>query len=365
MVRVRTTGARSWPEVASQVPFRRDCPGPTVPAIRGPVGLPAGWACFVGIGRGNRRRAPSVPPPAPSRGVSPSRPMSRAPGHALTARTPTSTSRRSAAAVAYTLRRSPRSRGLRVTIDPWKGVVVSVPPPTRRGWAHPEERVEAFLRARHRWISRHLDRFQRERAELDDRGGLTTGGVLRYRGELHRLRIELSATGVNRSTVTREGLEGGDELVIRVAAADRRRMEVVLVDWFRERANEAIDRAIATHAHAMRVSPTAVSLRDPRTRWGSASRAGRLSFSWRLVLAPPEALETVVVHELAHLRVFGHGHKFWDLVAGRRPDHRAWRRWLHDHSTELHSAVGRGDRAGVVSAEPEAARLGEPDEAIA
>ena len=115
----------------------------------------------------------------------------------------------------------------------------------------------------------------------------------------------------------------------------------------------------------MRVSPTAVSLRDPRTRWGSALRAGRLSFSWRLVLAPPEALETVVVHELAHLRVFGHGHKFWDLVAGRRPDHRAWRRWLHDHSTELHSAVGRGDRAGVVSAEPEAARLGEPDEAIA
>jgi predicted metal-dependent hydrolase len=81
-------------------------------------------------------------------------------------------------------------------------------------------------------------------------------------------------------------------------------------------------------------------LRDPRTRWGSASRAGRLSFSWRLILAPSEALDTVVIHELAHLRVFGHGPRFWALVESRRPDHRVWRRWLHDHAQELHGALG-------------------------
>ena len=87
------------------------------------------------------------------------------------------------------------------------------------------------------------------------------------------------------------------------------------------------------------VTPAAVSIRDQRTRWGSASRQGRLAFSWRLILAPPEALETVVIHELAHLRVFGHGPRFWALVASRRPDHKVWRRWLHDHSTELHGAL--------------------------
>jgi predicted metal-dependent hydrolase len=47
----------------------------------------------------------------------------------------------------------------------------------------------------------------------------------------------------------------------------------------------------------------------------------------------------VVCHELAHLRVFGHGPRFWTLVASRRPDHRIWRRWLHDHATELHLAL--------------------------
>ncbi|HEY0442781.1 MAG TPA: YgjP-like metallopeptidase domain-containing protein, partial [Candidatus Limnocylindrales bacterium] len=122
----------------------------------------------------------------------------------------------------------------------------------------------------------------------------------------------------------------------------RRPVGAVIEDWLRERARAAIEHDLAQHAPALRVEPAAVTLRDPRSRWGSASRERRLSFSWRLVLAPPEALETVVVHELAHLRVFGHGPKFWALVASRRADHLRWRRWLRDHSVELHAALNGG-----------------------
>jgi predicted metal-dependent hydrolase len=61
--------------------------------------------------------------------------------------------------------------------------------------------------------------------------------------------------------------------------------------------------------------------------------------SWRLILAPPAALETVVVHELAHLRAFGHGPGFWALVAARRPTHLADRAWLRRHSHALHGAL--------------------------
>jgi predicted metal-dependent hydrolase len=113
----------------------------------------------------------------------------------------------------------------------------------------------------------------------------------------------------------------------------------VLEAWLRDWARTAVEAAIAGHATALGVQPAAITIRDQRSRWGSASRQRRLSFSWRLVLAPPEALETVVVHELAHLRVFGHGPAFWALVAGRRPDHLAWRRWLRTHSYELHAAL--------------------------
>lgn len=241
----------------------------------------------------------------------------------------------------YVLRRSPRSRHLRVTIDPAAGLVVTVPLVTRRGWARPEADIERFLAEREPWVRRHLAKRAAVQATMAERGGIRDGGTFRYLGVLHRLRIVPAVPGgaPRRSTVERAGTDEGDELIVRLASRDRRSPADTLEDWLRSRAAEAIDRAIDVHAPALRVQPDRVTLRDPRTRWGSATRTRRLSFSWRLVLAPPEALETVVVHELAHLRIFGHGPAFWSLVASRRPDHLAARRWLRVHSAELHAAL--------------------------
>jgi len=251
----------------------------------------------------------------------------------------------------YTLRRSPRSRGLRVVIHPDRGVVVTVPAAGRRGWSDPERHVGPFLAEREAWLRRHLARQVRERAELAARGGLRDGATIRFRGDLHRLRLVPAAPGTRRSRVERVGGADEDELVIRMAPPDRRSVAVLLEAWLRPRARAMIEREIRRHAAALEVQPAAVSVRDQRTRWGSASREGRLAFSWRLVLAPPEALETVVVHELAHLRVFGHGQRFWALVATRRPDHKVWRKWLRDHATELHGALDEGPLDGTVAGE--------------
>ena len=239
----------------------------------------------------------------------------------------------------YTLRRSPRSRGLRVVIHPDRGVVVTVPPSGRRGWGDPERQVRAFLVEREPWLRRHLNRHARERDELLARGGLRDGATIRFRGDLHRLRLEATGPGGRRSSVERVGGLDHDEIVVRLAPVDGRSTAAVLESWLKPRARSAVEREIRRHAAALEVVPVGLSVRDQRTRWGSASRQGRLSFSWRLILAPPEALETVVIHELAHLRVFGHGPRFWAVVASRRPDHAIWRRWLREHSTELHGAL--------------------------
>jgi predicted metal-dependent hydrolase len=241
--------------------------------------------------------------------------------------------------LAYTLRRNPRSRRMRVTIDPRRGVVVSLPPSGRRGWARPERLVEDFLRERESWIRRHLAASARQRAAVAARGGLGDGSVFRFRGNLHRLRIKVSTAHGTRSDVARVGGDEGDELVIRLAPRDRRPVDRVLREWLIERARSSIDDAIKRHVGALGSTPSAVVLRDPRSRWGSANPGGRVMLSWRLVLAPPEALETVVVHELAHLRLYGHGPRFWALVASRVPDHPRWRRWLREHSVELHAAL--------------------------
>jgi len=234
----------------------------------------------------------------------------------------------------YVLRRSRRARRLRVTVDPVRGVIVTIP---LRGSVRA---AEGFLRDRESWVRRHLDAQAQVRARVARvTPGPAGGGFIGYRGEPHRLRLERAEPGTRRSRVLRVGGDAADELVLVIALHDRRSPADVLEAWLRDRARAAIVADIARHAPVLGVAPAAVTLRDPRTRWGSAARTGRLSFSWRLILAPPEALETVVVHELAHLRVFGHGPAFWAVVASRIPEHRRWRRWLHDHSFELHAAL--------------------------
>ncbi len=235
----------------------------------------------------------------------------------------------------YTLRHSRRARGLRVVIHPERGVVVTVPA-TRAGRADGERRAAEFLLQREPWVRRHLARHAAVRAVLAARGGARDGGSIRLEGRVVPIRVVPAVAGARRSTVVRFD----DELVIHRAAGDARPEAVVVEAWLRELARSRIEQAIERHAPGLGVAPRKVTIRDPRTRWGSASQAGRVSLSWRLILAPPEALETVVIHELAHLRIFGHGPRFWALVASRRPDHRTWRRWLHDHATELHGALG-------------------------
>ena len=235
----------------------------------------------------------------------------------------------------YTLRHSPRARGLRVVIHPERGVVVTVPA-TRSGRSDGERRAVEFLAQREPWVRRHLARQADVRAELLARGGARDGGSIRLEGRVVPIRVVPAVVGTRRSTVARFD----DELVIHRPERDRRADAAVIEAWLIDLARARIGDAIARHAPALGVTPRSVTVRDPRSRWGSASKQGRVSLSWRLVLAPPQALETVVVHELAHLRIFGHGPAFWSLVASRRPDHEVWRRWLHDHATELHGALG-------------------------
>ena len=239
----------------------------------------------------------------------------------------------------YVLRRSPRSHRLRVTIQPERGVVVVDPPRGRRGWARPEPIVRRSSRSASRG-SAATSSARRPRARGSMRGRRSTTGAW-CRTSAWRTGCASSrrrpACGPRASRVWAP-TTATSSLVERVAR-DRRPTAAILEAWFRARARAALDAAIARHGPPLGVAPARITLRDTTSRWGSCSRKGNLSFSWRLVLAPPEALDAVAAHELCHLRVFGHGPRFIALLASRVPDHAAWRRWLRKHSAELHAAI--------------------------
>jgi len=88
-------------------------------------------------------------------------------------------------------------------------------------------------------------------------------------------------------------------------------------------------------AAALGVEYRRITLRDQRSRWGSCSANGTLSFNWRLVLAPHDVLDYVVVHEVCHLVEHNHGAGFWRLVERRRPGYREPKEWLHEFGWEI------------------------------
>ena len=133
---------------------------------------------------------------------------------------------------------------------------------------------------------------------------------------------------------------GGRERTRRAAAAIRVSGPATDIDQRVRRYLKAEAKRILTERareKAARIgrTVTALAVRDSKTRWGSCSAAGRLNFSWRLILAPEAVLDYVVAHEVAHLTEMNHGPRFWRLVAILTPAVAEPRRWLAQNGTRL------------------------------
>jgi predicted metal-dependent hydrolase len=105
--------------------------------------------------------------------------------------------------------------------------------------------------------------------------------------------------------------------------------------WYREQARVEVERVLSHESRRLKIDYASVTIRDQRTRWGSCSKDGALSFNWRLILTPPAVLAYVVVHELCHRVHHDHSQRYWDFVAKARPTYAEERHWLGEHGAEV------------------------------
>ncbi|RBI74051.1 M48 family peptidase [Roseovarius sp. TE539] len=212
--------------------------------------------------------------------------------------------------VALTLRRSSRARRMSLRISGLDGrVTLTVPPGTS------EREALDFARSKAEWLRGRL-------------AGVPVQQVVRPG-------MKVPVEGQPRQVAQGEG-RGiyliGDEILLPRGDAQGRRLRA----WFRTLARERLSRASDRHAANLGLDYSRITLRDTRSRWGSCTSAGALMYSWRLIMAPPDVLDYVAAHEVAHLGEMNHSARFWRLVAQLRPDFETQRRWLHRNGADLH-----------------------------
>lgn len=213
--------------------------------------------------------------------------------------------------IPLTLRRSARARRISLRISQLDGRVTLTLPE-----GVPESEAIDFARTKQDWIASHL-------AKQPKYEPLGFGSEIMLSGNLYTI---TQATGKRITVQDRDiAVPGAPE---QVAAR--------LKGFLRSTARERLTSASDDYAQALGKPYTRISIRDTRSRWGSCSSEGVLMYSWRLIMAPPEVLDYVVAHEVAHLSEMNHSKAFWDTVERIYGPYKGPRKWLRDNGTSLH-----------------------------
>lgn len=219
--------------------------------------------------------------------------------------------------VRYTVRRNPRARNMRITISPHNGVVVTLPARLKR-YINPED----FLREKQDWVLHHLQQVK----PISPAAQLRDGSIIYYRGQPLRLRVHRDVGKVPHIFIE------DDQLRLYLPAGHDQTIRETLREWLRADATTALKNDVRREAERMGLRYGNVTIRDQKTKWGSCSKKGNLSFNWRLILFPEQVRRYIVIHELCHLRQFDHSPKFWALVERFDPNYETSITWLKENA---------------------------------
>ena len=214
---------------------------------------------------------------------------------------------------------NPRARHVSVRIDPTRREAIATAP-SKRHLKHAAQ----FAAERAGWIAHELSR-------LPQGVQLAPGARVPLRGIEHELVYEHGRAAPR--------IEAGDVARLIAPAPDVALFESRLLRFFKDQARADLCARVAVHAETLGVKPTRLQVKELRSRWGSCSSDGVLSFSWRVICAPEFVLDYLAAHEVAHLREMNHSRRFWAHVRKCMPDYERGRAWLHEHGCALH-AIG-------------------------
>ena len=215
--------------------------------------------------------------------------------------------------IPYTLRRSPRRRrSIAYHVLPGERVVVTAPLRARL------EDCLKLLTQRATWVVTHF-----LKPPPPAQPTFTHGTTIPYKGKNLTLKV-IVAPGPQRVT------QRGSMLTVHARTATPAHLSKLIVPWLRTQALSHFEKRVALWATRMKLHPRTIRIGTAQRRWGSCSGTNTLNFTYRLIFAPPNLIDYVIVHELCHIPHKHHGKAFWALVATTLPDYK------HRHTTLNH-----------------------------
>jgi len=228
--------------------------------------------------------------------------------------------------ISYQIKYSNRRRSVQIKITPAGGIEVAAPVRL------PLKEIEYILRLRSAWITMQLARLAKLAANPLN-SALEDGAQLLFLGEPRQLSVSFSP--VKRARVSLAEGRLLVELPLECAENDGAALRDVLQKWYIRSARKLLAERTAYWAEKIAVRPQHISIRDQKTRWGSASQRGNVNYNWRIVMAPLATTDYLVVHELCHIKIANHSAVFWLLVSQFIPDYKRHRAWLRQHGALL------------------------------
>jgi predicted metal-dependent hydrolase len=186
-----------------------------------------------------------------------------------------------------------------------------------------EQDIDRFLHRHHGWLVTKLSKLPKPAALIE-------GAEIPIGGTPHRI----ERTGKVRGITEARAIDG--EAVLFVGGAPEHLGRRV-ADYLKKQARQSLEPAVARHTHMLGKAATGLKVRDTRSRWGSCTSDGRLSFSWRIAMAPEFVLDYLAAHEVAHLEEMNHGPAFWALCRRLCPETDRAKAWLKAHGSALHA----------------------------
>jgi len=187
-----------------------------------------------------------------------------------------------------------------------------------------KKQIEAFVTSKLEWIEKHRQRAQNMTVH-ETRKAFIPGEKFLFLGVSYPLEFKEQ---VDQGFVL---LNGSFQLKADLKST----AAAIFTRWYQVKARQIITERVTWFARRYNFKPTKIRISSARTRWGSCSSQGTLSFTWRLVMAPIEIIDYVVVHELAHLLERNHGPGFWNEVEKILPDYKEKRTWLKENGRLL------------------------------